>query len=137
MEQFFVVYKRNRLMPAEFEGDTHDILEWLRAHRPEVWDLEVCNKTTGAYVDAGAFIMLHSKIVVPNPSPGEEPTLAPMMGTIEEKMLRDDLMDPHAHERNVMVYQLIRQAMRLVNEPHYDAELLAKNTAHGIVRLFY
>jgi hypothetical protein len=131
VEQFFVVYKRNRLMPAEFEGEKNDVVDWLIGHRSELWDLEVCSKITGAYVDAAAFIMLNTKVVMP----GEAPT--PMLGSAEEKMLREDLMDPHVHARNTMVHHLIRRAVRLAREPGYDPELLAKNTTQEVVRLFY
>ena len=57
--------------------------------------------------------------------------------TPEEKMWYEDLHNPLIHARNEMVYQHIRRALRLVNEPNYDPELLAKNTAQEIIRLFY
>jgi hypothetical protein len=54
-----------------------------------------------------------------------------------EKMHYEELHDPLVHARNEMVRQWIARALRLVNEPHYVPELLAKNTAEEIIRLFY
>jgi hypothetical protein len=53
------------------------------------------------------------------------------------KMHYEELHDPLVHARNEMVRQWIARALRLVNEPHYVPELLAKNTAEEIIRLFY
>lgn len=120
MDQFFITRKGDRMAPAEYEGDLHDALEWLRAYKLKISVFEICHKDTGQYMDADAFVALNT--------PGETP---------EEKMLREDMTDPHIHARNEIIYQHILRAMRLVNEPHYVPELLAKNTTHEIVRLFY
>jgi hypothetical protein len=57
--------------------------------------------------------------------------------TPEEKMRHEDLFDPYIHARNVTVEQWIARAIRLSHEPNYVPDLLAKNTAYEIIRLFY
>ena len=55
----------------------------------------------------------------------------------EKRMQREDLFDAKIHARNHMVFQYVGRALRVANEPHYDFELVAKNTAHDIIQLFY
>lgn len=55
----------------------------------------------------------------------------------QEKMRYEDLTDPVIHARNELVVRWIAMAIRLSQQPNYQPDLVAKNTAHEIIRLFY
>jgi hypothetical protein len=136
MDNYFVVHKYRRTDPAVFQGDRTETLWWL-LDRKDLGVLEVCNQTTGAYVSAAAFIVTHTTIVEPKGTTDRYARVEPALDSPESKMMHESMTDPHVHARNTLVLQLVMRAMRLVNEPNYDPELLAKNTTHEIIRLFY
>lgn len=121
----YVLRKDQRDSSPVAEGHPEEIAKllaiWGTADLYEIYD------GVSKYEDAREFVVKMGGTV--RPSDGSM--------TPEEKMRHEDLMDPFVHARNEMVHQWIARALRLVNEPNYVPELLAKNTAHEVIRLFY
>lgn len=132
MEDFKVTYKNNREQQAVFEGPILKVLEWLLNNAAMAWDLEVWNGATKSYVDAEDFVRAHA---IPNQS--RSPEIGAFVGDSDRQMSFEHMTDSLVRARNEMVRQYVARAMRLVNEPGYDSEILAMNTAHNIIRLFY
>lgn len=106
------------------EGEATDVVQllarWGTANLYEVHDGE-------KYEDARVFVVNMGGPVRP-----ADGSMEP-----EEKMRHEDLFDPLVHARNELVIQWVARAIRLSHQPDYVPELLAKNTAHEIIRLFY
>jgi len=126
-DEFAVVFKEDpeRKRPPVFEGDRVETLVWLKDRATDNGTLQVYDKDLREYFDTAVWLKQHGIVAAPT-------TMSP-----DERMLYEELHDPFVHARNHMVHQYIARALRVVNEPHYDAELLAKNTAHDVIRLFY
>jgi hypothetical protein len=124
MHNIRLLRKGDRSAPAVAEGSAEDIAQllvmWGTADHYEVHD-------GVKYKDAREFV-----VRLGGPAKPATEGLSP-----EQKMYHEDLHDPLIHARNEMVRQWIARALRLVNEPHYDPDLLAGNTAHEVIRLFY
>lgn len=112
-----------RHFPAA-EGEASDIVQllafWGTVDLYVVYDGE-------KYVDARVFAVELGGSVRP----------AESSETPDEKMRREDLMDPIIHARNHTIEQIIRRSIESSHWPHYDPELLARNAAHDVIRLFY
>lgn len=124
-----VYAKGDREASPVVEGEPSAIVAMLRRWG-SVDRYEVYYSTSEEYEDARTFMVRHGHA-------SAKTAITPEPVSPEQKMRDEDLSDPYIHARNEMVIQYVKRALRLVNEPNYDSELLAKNTAHQIIRLFY
>jgi hypothetical protein len=121
----YLLRKGDRYSAPVAQGPVEDIAKlltlWGTADQYEIYD------GASKYEDAREFIV---RILGPV-------KLATEGMSAEQKIYHEDLHDPIIHARNEMVVQWIARAIRLSNEENYLPDLLAKNTAHEIIRLFY
>jgi hypothetical protein len=117
------VYSKGQRDSLVADGEAADVVMvltmWGTADLYEIYDGE-------KYEDAREFIVRM----------GGSVRAADGSMTPEERMYHEDLMDPIVHARNEMVVQWVARAIRLSHKPNYVPDLLAKNTAHEIIRLF-